>query len=184
MCTATYTLTTADVDAGHLADTGVATGTPPSGPDVTDDYPLDIPQAQSPAIAVVKSATPAQVHAAGDKVTYSFLVTNKGNVTLHGITVADTQLPPASQAGLSAITCPDTTLAPGQAVTCTATYTVTQADIDHGTVDDTATATGTPPSGPAVTRPAVDNVGARAPGPGADDREVGAAGATCTRRAT
>jgi uncharacterized repeat protein (TIGR01451 family) len=153
VCTATYTLTTADVDAGHLADTGVATGTPPTGPDVTSDSILDLPAAQNPALEVVKSAAPAQVQAAGDQVTYSFKVTNTGNVTLHGIMVDDTQLPPASQAGLSAVTCPDTTLAPGQFTTCTATYTVTQADIDDGGVDDSATASGSPLSGPPVTSP-------------------------------
>ncbi|WP_443062760.1 DUF7507 domain-containing protein [Streptomyces sp. NBC_00390] len=33
----------------------------------------------------------------------------------------------------------------------TATYTVTQADLSTGTVTNTARATGTPPTGPAVT---------------------------------
>jgi uncharacterized repeat protein (TIGR01451 family) len=153
VCTATYTLTTADVDAGHLSDTGDAAGTPPSGPAVTAASTLDLPAAQNPAISIVKSASPGTVHAAGDVITYSFTVTNTGNTTLTGIAVSDTQLPPASQAGLSPVTCPHTTLAPGEFTTCTATYTVTQADADHGSVNDSATASGTSPAGPAVTSP-------------------------------
>ena len=51
--------------------------------------------------------------------------------------------------GLSAVTCPSTTLAPGAAETCTATYTTTQADVDPGGITNTGTATGTPPIGPA-----------------------------------
>jgi len=39
-------------------------------------------------------------------------------------------------------------LAPGAWETCTATYTVTQADIDNGSVNDSATVSGVPPSGP------------------------------------
>ena len=152
ICTATYTVTTADVDAGHLADTGVVTGTPPSGPPVTAHSPLDLPQAQSPAITVVKSAAPAQVHQAGDVITYSYLVTNTGNTTLTSVAVTDAQAAPAGPLD-GPVSCPDTTLAPGQFTTCTGSYTVIQADIDHGKVDDTATATGTPPSGPPVTSP-------------------------------
>ncbi len=42
------------------------------------------------------------------------------------------------------------TLAPGQSVTATASYTLTQADRDAGIVENTATTTGTPPSGTPV----------------------------------
>jgi uncharacterized repeat protein (TIGR01451 family) len=152
ICTATYTLTTADVDAGHLADTGNAAGTPPSGPAVTAASTIDIPAAQNPAASIVKSASPATVQAAGDVITYSFKVTNAGNTTLTGIAVADVQAPPAGNLD-GPVTCPVTTLAPGQFTTCTATYTVTQADVDNGGVSDTASASGTSPSGTAVTSP-------------------------------
>ena len=110
--------------------------------------PTELP---TPQIAVVKHAqltTDANGNALadpGDKITYTFTVTNAGNVTLHDVSVTD------PKAG--ATTCAATTLAPHASTTCTATatYTVTQADVDHGSVDNTATAHGTPPTGAAVT---------------------------------
>ena len=71
--------------------------------------------------------------AAGQTVTYTFAVTNTGNVTVHGVSVAETAF--AGTGTVSAVTCPATTLAPGASTTCTATYTVTQADVDAGQRD-------------------------------------------------
>src|SRR5690606_27120138 len=53
--------------------------------------------------------------------------------------------------GLSAIAPASVaSLAPGAETTFTATYTVTQTDVNNGHVHNTATATGVPPSGPPV----------------------------------
>ena len=144
-CTATYTTTQADVDRGSLKNTGTATGTPPSGPNVTAQSSVSIPAVQTPAITVVKSASISSYSAAGTLITYSYQVTNTGNVTLNPVTVTD------PMAGLSSISCPATSLTPGASETCTATYTTTQADVDRGSLKNTGTATGTPPSGPNVT---------------------------------
>ncbi|MFF9564460.1 beta strand repeat-containing protein [Leifsonia sp. NPDC014704] len=150
--TATYALTQADIDAGHVANTATAAGTPPNGPGVTDSGSADVPLVAAPAIDLVKTADVSAVTspaAVGDTVTYTFVATNTGNVTLTGVGITD-PLP-----GLSALsfTWPGTpgTLAPGQGVTATATYTLTQADIDAGRLSNTADAVGTPPSGPGVT---------------------------------
>ena len=57
-------------------------------------------------------------------------------------------------AGLSAISCPSTTLAVGAApMICTATYTVTAADVAAGNVHNSATASGTPPATPGNPNP-------------------------------
>ncbi|RDV43687.1 hypothetical protein DOE76_16465 [Leifsonia sp. ku-ls] len=150
--TATYRLTAADLAAGHVANTATAVGTPPSGPDVTDDSSADVPMAPTPAIALVKSADASALQSpakAGDTITYTFRSTNTGNVPLTNVSIAD-PLP-----GLSALSYswPGTpgALLPGQTVTATATYQLTEADIQAGHVVNTATTTGTPPSGPAVT---------------------------------
>jgi uncharacterized repeat protein (TIGR01451 family) len=159
-CTSSYTLTQADIDAGQVSNTATATGTPPSGNPVTSTpSTANIPEASNPAITVVKSASPATVTTAGQSVTYSFVVTNTGTVTLTNATVNEgafsgTGTPPT-------VTCPAGagSLLPGASVTCTATYTVTQADVNAGSVTNTATATGTPPSGtPPVSAPSTATI--------------------------
>ncbi|RZN40097.1 MAG: DUF11 domain-containing protein, partial [Methanosarcinales archaeon] len=80
-----------------------------------------------------------------DTLTYTFNVTNTGNVNLDPVTVTD------PMSGISVILCTATSLAPSASMTCTATYTVTQADVDAGSINNTATATGTPPTGGSVT---------------------------------
>lgn len=146
VCTAQYTITQADVDAGALDNTAQAHGLDPSGGDVTsneDSFATDV--APDPALTLAKSAEPAVVTRAGEEVTYDLLVTNTGNVTLTGVAVTETAF---SGTGTPiAPTCPLTTLLPGRSTTCTATYTVTQDDVDAGEVTNTAFATGTPPAG-------------------------------------
>ena len=65
--------------------------------------------------------------------TYSFLVTNTGNVTVTGIVVTDPKVP--------AISCPATSLAPSAFMTCTGGHVVTQAEMDapSGTLVNTVT---------------------------------------------
>ncbi|WP_435208890.1 DUF7507 domain-containing protein [Micromonospora sp. bgisy143] len=146
-CTATYTVAQADLDFGRVSDTATARGTPPGGRPPVQSPPstLTIPgDAPAPAISLVKSSTSATINAVGQQVPYRFLVANTGGVTLTNVTVTDVQTPPSSNANLGPITCPQTTLAPGATTTCTATYTVTQADLDNDEVTDVATAHGTP----------------------------------------
>jgi uncharacterized repeat protein (TIGR01451 family) len=163
-CTATYSTTQADVDNGSVPNSATAQGTPPGSttPVVSDPSTSTVPAAQVPGISVVKSASPSTFNRAGQIITYSFLVTNTGNVTVSAVQVNDTDLP-----GLSAITCPSGTLAPAADETCTATYSTTQADVDAGSVPNTATAQGTPPRSttPVVSDPSTSTVpAAQVPG--------------------
>ena len=151
VCTATYTVTQADVDFGKVADAATATGTPPSGTSITTPpSDLTVPGTSAPALTVEKKAAETSFATVGNRLHYSFKVTNTGNQTLTGISVTDQQTAPAgSLDGLP--DCPVTTLAPGAFTVCTAIYTVTQADLDHGSVNDAAVAHGTPPSGTPIT---------------------------------
>ena len=68
-------------------------------------------------------------------IAYEYTVTNSGDVTLAGtLAVADDRV---------TVTCDpaSVTLAPGESATCSASHSVTQADLDAGSVTNTATAT-------------------------------------------
>nr|WP_314845337.1 hypothetical protein [uncultured Microbacterium sp.] len=143
-CTATYTITTADATAGAVLNTATATGTPPTGPPVTSppsdtNTPVDV---ADPELTLDKSADLAELTAAGQTITYSFDVANTGNIAVDEITIEELDFSGTGE--LSDIVCPTGPLAAGAEVTCTATYVVTQADIDAGGVDNTAIASGTP----------------------------------------
>ncbi|MEU1591159.1 hypothetical protein, partial [Micromonospora sp. NPDC005710] len=148
-CTATYTVTQADLDNGGVTNVATAQGSPPTGaPVVSDPNTLTIPaRVLTAAVTVVKSSTTTSITTVGQQVPYRFLVANTGGLTLTNVAVTDVQTPPSSNVNLGPITCPVTTLAPGASTTCTATYTVTQADLDNNGVTNVATARGTPPGG-------------------------------------
>jgi hypothetical protein len=143
-----YQLTQADINALSVTNDATATGTTPGDPNVTSTpSTVVVPEPEKPSLTVVKSATPATVTTVGALITYSFVVTNTGNVTL---TEAVINEGPFSGTGtLSAVDCPPAiaSILPGAIVTCTATYHLTQGDVDAGTVTNSATASATTPSG-------------------------------------
>jgi uncharacterized repeat protein (TIGR01451 family) len=121
------------------------TVTPAAGDDITCTVTNT---AKNVALTLAKSASVAGTGVAGDVVTYSFVVTNAGDLTLSGVQVDETAF--SGTGSVSAIVCPLTTLAPLGQTTCTATYTLTQADVDAGTVTNTAVALSNPPGSTAI----------------------------------
>ncbi|MER5268828.1 WD40 repeat domain-containing protein [Actinosynnema sp. NPDC002837] len=153
-CTATYTLTQADVDAGLVENTATATGQPPYGDPVVGTDGATTPVDVVAGLAVDKQAVLADVNGdgraqAGERIDYAFTVTNTGAVTITDPAIEDDRL---AGAGI-AVTCPAGPLAPGAVITCTASYTVTRADVEAGSVPNTATATGKTPTGREVDSP-------------------------------
>lgn len=88
-----------------------------------------MPGEPEPALDPVKTADRTTVDAVGQKITYSFLVTNTGNVTIDDVTVDEGDF--TGVGDLTPVTCPDaaSSLAPGAQVTCSATYTVVAGDL-------------------------------------------------------
>ncbi len=184
-CTASYTVTQADVDHGTVGNSATVSGLDPAGTTVTSPpSTATVTITPAPALTLTKSANPTSVTAAGATVTYSFLVKNTGNVTVTGVSIADTFTAPAGP-GL-AISCPVTTLAPTVSTTCTATYAVSQADVDNGAINNSATAGGHSPSGSTVTSPVSTATVSAAPAPAltlvksADQTTVTGAGQSVT----
>ncbi len=137
---ATYVLTQANVDAAAGVTDGVentvsATANNPQGTPVaptpggsTLTATATIPA--SPALTIDKTADTAGPLTVGQVVNYTYLVTNTGNVTISGVNVTETAFNGTGTPVPSPTTVGSTTLAPGGTVTFTASYTVTQADID------------------------------------------------------
>ncbi|MDC8001477.1 hypothetical protein POV26_10530, partial [Aequorivita todarodis] len=165
--TASYTITQADIDAGMYSNQALATGTPQNGPDITDDsdnnsYTEDDPTIVTicnfPCIDIIKIGSyigtdPSGncISAPGDVITYTFKVLNTGNVTMTNVIVTDPLV--------AVVGGPIASMAPGveDTTTFTASYTITQEDIDAGQFTNQAKVTGTPPTGPNSTDISDDN---------------------------
>src|SRR3954452_20568045 len=77
-CTASYTITQADLNAGSVKNTATAHA---GGTDSNTDSETAT-ATQSPALSLVKSATPLTYGTVGTVIQYGYKVTNSGNVTL------------------------------------------------------------------------------------------------------
>ena len=121
------------LDAGHIENTATAYGNPPFGDpvDADDDVSalgtVDTLLDQQPSVTLDKTVGKPSVAAAGGTLPY---VRRHPPATSRSV---DRGLRPAGDRG-----CPVTTLAPAT-TTCTATYRLTQADLDLGRVTNHAT---------------------------------------------
>src|SRR5690554_2311859 len=154
--TGTYTITQVDIDAGEVINQATATATAPdqstvsdlSGSTTTTDDPTVIELCQDPVIAIVKTGifndeNGNECSDVGETITYTFTVTNEGNVSLSNVTVTDPLI--AVITGPTGDTNNDGILDVTETWVYTGTYTITQADIDAGQVTNQATATGIAP---------------------------------------
>ena len=99
--------------------------------------------AEAPAATLAVTADAESPVGEGAVVSYLFVVTNTGNVTLTQVSVY------APKVG--DVDCPRTTLAPEKAMTCMARYTATPSDVAAGRIVNTATVSAKAPNGANVT---------------------------------
>ena len=129
-----YGVTQADVDAGKVDNTVTATAD-----EVTDQQAgQSTTVAQERELTLVKTALEASFGAVGESIGYTYEVSNSGTVTLAGtVTIEDDKI----ESGITCDAVPAGGLGPGGTVTCTGSYTTTQADADGSAVVNRATAT-------------------------------------------
>lgn len=140
-CTGTYTVTQPDLDTRASLDNTVSmtaclqsnNGTCPGGRTVTSNQrSVSVTLARNPGLSMsIVSAGPNPSTTLNAVLTYTYAVTNTGNVTL---------TPSITDTVITNATCPGT-LAPGATINCSGTYTVTQADLDAGSITNQAVAT-------------------------------------------
>ncbi len=168
--TATRTLTQAEIDAGKVDNQATLTGgsfvdrdgatqilgdvasVPSTKPDGTADTANTTPGltithlTQVAKLRLVKSAAFPYGRDVGDTITYTFKLTNTGNVTVTDLKLEDVLLgvsTPRAVNDPSWLTPAQTTsLAPGAELIVMGRYKITQADVDAGKVENRAEASG------------------------------------------
>ncbi|MEZ5176678.1 MAG: hypothetical protein R2823_10850 [Acidimicrobiia bacterium] len=137
-CTGTYPLTQDDIDRGDVLNTATASANPPAGEPVRADDGTTVTLDQITTLDITKAALSSDYDTVGDTLGYGIVVVNTGNTTLVDVAVAD---PTADGGVVECSPAQPAALLPGASLPCTATHTVTQADLDHGSVTNTASAT-------------------------------------------
>ncbi|MDB4512336.1 DUF11 domain-containing protein, partial [Arenicella sp.] len=141
------------------------------------EYSFVVAETPAPELTVVKSVDPVtSLSQAGDRITYSYFVTNTGNVNIENVVPTDTGPTFNGQSAINSLvgfTPTSATITPGSSQTFTATYLLDQVDVDNMAqdsnpltgIDNTASATGAPVDGvlPAVTASMVETGFAPAP---------------------
>src|SRR5699024_3280168 len=86
--TAIYEVTEADIESGNIENLATATGTPPNpnDPDPEDPAENNVPVAN---IELEKSVLPEVYTEVGQELTYKFVITNTGDITLNDVTLTD-----------------------------------------------------------------------------------------------
>ena len=151
--TATHTVTQADIDAGTVVNSASSSADSPDASKVVSNRSTVSTSIESlPQLTVAKTASrthiPADEERVGEVIPYSLTVSNTGNVTVSGIELEDELAAKSLKVDWGGNT--GHTLAPGQSVPASASYAISDTDVDRGIVENTAQAVGKAPNGSSV----------------------------------
>ncbi|NDY95026.1 DUF7507 domain-containing protein, partial [Wenzhouxiangella limi] len=136
VCQASFTITQAEIDAGEFTNEASVTGTGPNDQPVGDDDDATAAgPVAGPALELTKQADTAGPVAPDDVVVYTLTATNTGNVSLLNVELEDDMI----ELACDPVT--PVTVAPGDDLICTGSYTVQPSDIGQALVN-VATVTG------------------------------------------
>lgn len=135
-CNSTYLITQADLDKGSVTIITTASLAGINSNQVT----TTLATVQTIVLKLTKTATPVNYDRVGQIITYNYVITNSSAATLipAQFIITDTGIPTPINCGA-----PNTSLASNATVTCSAPYTVTQADINAASVASNAVASAT-----------------------------------------
>jgi len=135
-CSATYTITQADMTAVSITNIATASG---GGAPVSPSASTTVNKGTK-ALTLTTWASPLTYNAAGQQILFLYEIKNSGNITLGPaqFTISDNLI------GATPFNCGsvNTTIAPGATITCSATYVITQTDMTAVSVTNIATASG------------------------------------------
>jgi LysM repeat protein len=132
-CTGNYAITQLDLNAGSV--TSIATAS--AGGNYSSAVTTTVPLEQTRVLTLSKTADPPSYTSANQTITYNYVITNTGNVTLGPVqfAITDDKVGTALNCGADA-----TTLDPASTVSCSLNYTITDADVTAGLVTNNASA--------------------------------------------
>lgn len=164
-CNGSYTITQLDLNAGSFANTATASAGGNFSPAVTATVTI----VQTKALTLTTSANPETYNSVDEKVIYTYTVKNTGNVTLGPtqFSITDDKFDAPFICGSDG-----DSLAPNATATCSRTYTVTQADLNAGSVTNTATVS----DGTTTSSPVTGTINKGGPAPGATVQHTVVAG--------
>lgn len=152
-----YEITVADVAAGSVVNTVSARGKPPATVSCANSACVAGPDSTSlrtnetrPGVSVVTTPLLKDLDGEGkagvdEQLDVYYLVTNTGPTELVNLVVNDEMLPAAGAAS-----CPRTSLAPSESMTCQASYTVVDTDLKKPVLTSSAVVSGVTTTGETV----------------------------------